>query len=642
MNTSRYKFDPEDASRFAKEFANGKIRKNGKELEFEVCPYCHGGQNRDTFTFSINMNTGQHNCFRASCGAKGNMIKLSKDFHFSLGDDIDAYYNPDWKKFKRLIQQKFDSKSAAVKYMKSRGISEAVTKRYGITTKPDSDNILIFPFRDENDTLQFIKYRNTTYKKGDSGNKEWCEADCKPILFGMAQCNFENKTLIMTEGQIDSLSVAEAGYENAVSVPTGKNGFTWVRYCWDFLNRFDTLIIFGDHERDEITLLDEMKLRFNGKVKHVRPEDYKDCKDANEILQKYKKEQVKACIDNAVPVPINAVIEMADVKRVNPQDIEKLPTGIKTIDDKLHGGLTFGNVHVLGGKRGDGKSTFGSQLVASALENGYSCFLYSGELLNWNVKMWLDYQLAGENCISMKYDDDGQKKHPRNWFIPIPYQDAIEEWYRGRCLIYDGESIQDDEREDLLKTVEEVIKQNVRVVLLDNLMTALDLSLDHNSDKYEKQSHFVKRLALLAKRYNACIILVAHRRKGNTNDSSDSNDEISGSGDITNLAGVVLSYDRLSDKDKKDGKGTDNDRKLIIAKERLFGNVDFKGIVLHYEEYSKRIYETEDELNYEYGWWKRYKETNNNDGFIQSEEFNPFEEGFVDDQYGFEFETINQ
>jgi KaiC/GvpD/RAD55 family RecA-like ATPase len=618
-----YKFNPDDAKRFAREHAH-KIKKSGDEMQFDLCPYCHGGDNgKDKYTFSINMTTGQYNCLRASCAKHGNMISLAIDFGFSLGSEYDDYYFKDNKEYKRFIQEKFPSKPKAIEYMKSRGISEATTMRYGITSKPDDENILIFPFRNEDDKLEFVKYRNINFKKGDSGNKEWCETGGKPILFGMAQCNRDNKTLIMTEGQIDSMSVAEAGIENAISVPTGKNGFTWMSHCWDFLCEFETLIIFGDHERDEITLLEGMKNRFNGQLKHVRHEDYLDCKDANEILQKYGKEQIVKCINNAVTVPVSCVKEMVDVRKVNPADIEKLPTGIKSIDDKLHGGLTFGNVHVLGGKRGDGKSTFGSQIIASALQHDYPCFLYSGELSNWNVRAWLDYQIAGGR-ITKNYYDSGHKI-VKNWFLSNAYQDAIGEWYRGRCYIYDGESIENDEREDLLKTVEEVIKQNgVRVILLDNLMTALDLSINPNTDKYEKQSQFVKKLAILAKRYDACIILVAHRRKGNINDSADSNDEISGSGDITNLAGIVLSYDRLTPKDKDANRGTDDDRKLIIAKERLFGSTDFKGIVLHYDTYSKRVYETEAEKNLDYSWWDNYCGSMDTNDIPEGEEINPF------------------
>ena len=605
-----YTFNKEDALRFARE-QNQKYKLRGKELQFLDCPYCHGALKGDKYTFSISLEDGRFKCLRASCNTHGNMITLSKDFKFSLGDDADAYYNPDWKSFKRLIQEKYESKSPAIKYMESRGISEETTKRYGITTKPDSDNILIFPFRDENDKLQFIKYRNTTYKKGDSGNKEWCEADCKPILFGMSECNPDNKTLIMTEGQIDSLTVSECGFENAVSVPTGKNGFTWVRYCWDFLQSFDTLIVFGDYEHGNITLLDEIKQRFNGAVKHVRFEDYKDCKDANEILQKYGKEQIKTCISNAVPVPVEYVLSMADVESINPYDIEKLPTGIKQLDKKLHGGLPFGNVHILGGKRGDGKSTFGSQIIATALRNGYQCFVYSGEMLNGHVKSWLDYQIAGAKYIEERKEINDAVM---GYYVSDANKEIIKNWYREMCFIHTDKIT--NEKVELLQIVEKVLQQGVRVVLLDNLMTALDLCTDVNTDKYERQSVFVRKLAILAKRFNACIILVAHKRKGNSYD--DSNDEISGSGDITNLAGVVISYDRYSEKEIEDGKASDNDRRLILAKNRLFGTIDTKGQTLHFDLKSKRIYGDGDDKDLDFGIF--------GDGFLQipEDEVNPF------------------
>ena len=76
----------------------------------------------------------------------------------------------------------------------------------------------------------------------------------------MNHCNPDNPTLVLTEGQIDSLSVAEAGIENVVSVPTGAKGFTWIPYCWDFLSQFKTLVVFGDCENGRITLLEEMQI----------------------------------------------------------------------------------------------------------------------------------------------------------------------------------------------------------------------------------------------------------------------------------------------------------------------------------------------------------------------------------------------
>ena len=83
-----YKFKPDDAYRFASE-QHIRIRDRGDELQFVSCPYCRAGVERgqDRWTFSINLKNGRFNCLRGSCGAKGNMITLHKDFNFSLGQD---------------------------------------------------------------------------------------------------------------------------------------------------------------------------------------------------------------------------------------------------------------------------------------------------------------------------------------------------------------------------------------------------------------------------------------------------------------------------------------------------------------------------------------------------------------------------
>lgn len=325
-----YDFQREDAERFARE-QGARVRTRGDELEFQRCPYCNGG-GKDKFTFSINLKTGAFKCLRASCGAHGNMITLHKDFNFSLGTEADAYYGDGYKHFRSIHRkQRAETTSPAVEYMRTRGISQAVTESYGITTQKANDSILVFPFYDADGILRFVKYRNTEFTPGN-GSKEWCEANCMPILFGMDHCNPDKKTLIMTEGQIDSLSVTEAGFENAVSVPTGKNGFTWVPFCWDFLNQFETLIIFGDHERDEITLLDEMRVRFNGTVKHIRPEDYRGCKDANDILRKFGKDAIRDAINNAVPVEVAEIKQLADVERVDLSTMKKFSSGMSAVE----------------------------------------------------------------------------------------------------------------------------------------------------------------------------------------------------------------------------------------------------------------------------------------------------------------------
>ena len=605
-----YEFKKEDAMAFANHVGI-RTKFHGEELMFNHCPYCHGGSGRkDKGTFSINLNTGQFKCLRASCGASGNMITLAKDFDFSLGTMADEYYRPK-KEYRKLKtpEVKVVPKPEAVVYLESRGISQAVAEEYEITVRKDNPNILVFPFYDENGTMQFIKYRKTDFDKAKDKNKEWCEANCKPILFGMKQCK-DFTRLVITEGQLDSLSVATAGINNAVSVPTGAKGFTWLPYCWDWINRFNEVVIFGDLENGSVSLLDELSHRVRVLVKCVQKNDYRGCKDANEVLQTFGVEQVRKCVENAEIIPMKQVVDLSEVEDVNIFDIPKLKTGIKKIDKLLYGGLPMGGVVLISGKPGEGKSTLASQIIVNALEQDYKCFVYSGELPNYLFKSWLDYQAAGSNHIFTYENQWGEA----GYSISKSNKELLQNWYKGRCFLYDNAAIDGDEKESLVSTVENVVMQyGVKIVLLDNLMTAIDLETTSSSDKYEKQSLFVKKLARLALKHNILILLVAHKRKNNF--SANENDEISGSGDISNLATITIAYE-------KDNSGDilESQRLCKISKNRLFGKTDTKGFVLDYDEKSKRIIGDGDSLFVEYSW------NVNKDQFYEIEdEITPFD-----------------
>lgn len=583
-----YEFDPDHARQFARE-QGIQTYQRGDELHFRVCPYCHGNSGKDKKTFSINLKTGQYQCMRASCGARGNMLTLARDFGFSLGRDVDEYYSRKdrYRNIRHYPRPK--SKTPAIEYMETRGISRAVTESYAITVRKDNPSVLVFPFYDENKTMTFIKYRKTDFDPAKDKSKEWCETNCKPILFGMDHCDPEKSdTLVMTEGQIDSLSCSEAGVPNAVSVPTGKNGFTWVPHCWDFLNRFKTLIVFGDHERDEITLLDDMRKRFPGAVKHVRPEDYKDCKDANELLQKYGKQAILDAVARAVPVENKRTKRMADVKRINLADLPRIRSGLPVLDKKI-GGIYFGQLVILTGERGKGKSTLGSQFIASAIEQGVPTWIYSGEMPDWCVREWLDRQLAGAENVRHVRQPEGDVVYR----VTTAAGDKIEQWYYDLSYIYDNTYLDSDDDETLLETVESVIQQyGCKVLLLDNLMTAMgdDLSVD----QYRQQTRFVAALAQLATKHQVIIFLVAHPRKAGLQEFR--NDDISGSGHIADLASVIIRYDEPR-KDEDPG-----DRLLQVTKNRLTGKVDYKGTPLWYEESSKRISDTQGRFDWHYGW----------------------------------------
>lgn len=574
-----YDFKSKDVFDFA-EFIGAETKQKGNELFFKYCPQCHGGGN-DKDTFSVNLQTGAFKCFRASCDYHGHFVELARDFGYKLEDEQQ-------RKYRRLPQPKIESKPKAIEYLESRCISAEVAKRYKITTQTNNENILVFPFYDDQNVLQFVKYRKINFDKRFDKNKEWCEAETMPILFGMAQCE-DFTRLVITEGQIDSLSLATCGIKNAVSVPTGALGFTWLANCWDWINKFQEVVVFGDYEKGKITLIETLEKRLQMKVKCVRPQDYLCEKDANDILRKYGKEAIIHAVENAELREVKYVKRLATVEAVNLRDLPKIKTGIRPLD-RVCGGLLRGHVVLLSGKRGEGKSTFMSQLVAEAIEQDNAVFVYSGELPNYHFKNWLDLQIAGSNHICTtrnEYNDE-------EYYLTEGCVKKINAWYYDKAFIFDNSAVSDDEYEGLIKVmVDAICRYDIKLVCIDNLMTAMDG--DPNTDIYRQQSAFVKNLEKLAQQYDVAIILVAHPKK--TNAAFD-NDTVSGSSDITNAVSFVFNYQRAAENDECDSY-------LMITKNRMNGKLltGDNAIPLYYSEKSKRISADPNEVK-EYGCFK--------------------------------------
>lgn len=547
------------------------VREKGDELFFRFCPYCKGdGHDRDTF--SVNLKNGTFHCFRAGCGKSGHFVEMARDFSYPL-DFGDAR-----REYRRLPQKPFELREPAAAYLEGRGIPREITRRYRITTRKDDPKILAFPFYDENGVLRFLKYRRADFDREKHKNKEWCEKDAMPILFGMDQCEgFER--LVITEGQIDSLSAAAAGVPNAVSVPNGCHGFTFLENVWDWIVRFREVVVFGDCEGGKITLLDTLQKRLPNRVLAVRAEDYLGEKDANDILRRYGPEAVRRAVENAQPPPVSHVKELADVRAVDLYSLPRIRTGVPELD-RVVGGLFFGQVILLTGRRGEGKSTFLSQLLVEALDQGYRVFAYSGELADTHFKRWLDFQAAGPGNILTERDLFGDDVYR----IPKETLERIGRWYRGRAYIYDSGAVE-DEAESLADTIEQVVRQyDVRLVAVDNLMTAMDVSAGDNL--YQAQSAFVRRLKGIAVRYDVAVLLVAHPRKSR---EGFTNDDVAGSGDITNRVDTVLAYSRNPEKSPKNPEECDS--RLAVTKNRLFGRLTPAGepIELYYSAKSKRI-----------------------------------------------------
>lgn len=525
-----------------------RISRKG-ELIPELCPVCHGGDNRDKHSFAINIDDGVGCCKRGSCGWKGRLEDLAELFHENVTINRGVGFrtpksNRGAKSYELPKVELLPLTETALEYFRNRKISEKTLKEYGVSC--DADGNIVFPFY-ENGELVYVKYRKP--KKPVKGEKkEWQCSNTKPILFGMDRCSF-SLPLTQTEGQIDALSLFEAGVDNVVSVPCGCDNLEWIENCWTWLEHFQKIILFGDNDdpgkrmiQNVLRRLDESRCALIEEYPKIgvdlstRAKD-DTCKDANEVLYFCGPEKLVEMVENAQPVPIRGVIDLADVTPVDPTLVPRIKTCIPKLDDCI-GGLREGGITVFTGVSGAGKSTQNGQLLLNAIEQGHSVCAYSGELGKEDFQEWINLQAAGSEYITLKYDKVSGKDVP---FVPFYVQERVRNWYRGKFFLFDNNEIwETNQAESILNVFQMMARRyGCSIFLVDNMMT----SLCDCEEETRAQGRFVAQLKKFANYYGVHVIIVAHPRKVKAGETLRK-DDVGGSSHIVNLADNAIVVER--------------------------------------------------------------------------------------------------
>ena len=140
------------------------------------------------------------------------------------------------------------------------------------------DGDIVFPFFAENE-LRMVKVR----KAWEGHKPKPTEANCEPVLFGWQAIPETARDVVITEGEIDALSIAAYGWP-ALSVPFGGGGGQkqqWVANDWVRLERFETIYLAMDMDAAGIAAVDELVTRLGAHRCRVVSLPRKD---ANECL----------------------------------------------------------------------------------------------------------------------------------------------------------------------------------------------------------------------------------------------------------------------------------------------------------------------------------------------------------------------
>lgn len=591
----KYGMTPKELA--TKHFTDFKER-NG-EITPKFCPFCRGGQHNDKHTFYLDKEDGAYICHRQSCGEQGGFKDLLIEFNEidEFDSDLSALSSTS-KQYKKpdLSKTKPDLSDDILDWFDWRGISQDTVEKWDI--REEGGNV-VFPYRNRDGEEVLLKYRvpNRTKKE----KKIWEAGGGKKVLWGLDHLDVD-KRLIITEGELDCLALTEARIENVTSVPFGAEKYNWVENCWDILEQFNHIILWFDNDDPGKRTEAELANRLGKWRISIVQSEYKD--PNRELVKEGPKSLVKE-VENAEDLGGEKLIDLKDIEPFDMEAKTRIPSSIQELNH-IAGGYPGGMVSVWTGKNESGKTTFLTQELGYAVNEGFKVTVYNGEMTHTKLKEWTELQMAGRWNTKAEHDDFIDDDV---YVVPPDTRRKIEGWYAGKYWLY--ETTQGIDWNELLEAFKySAMRYGTKLFLVDNLMSALTGAGGNNSEYYRQQSEFVGRIIQFARDYEIHVMLVAHPRK---EEGVLSKYDIAGSGDISNRVDYVYSIERFDEDDINDKPelSEDDAGTINILKDRPTGRSG-KSIVFRYDEQSRRVYSrNETHVDRQYNW---ENQTNNEEG----------------------------
>jgi len=450
-----------------------------------ICPVCSKShtpdkQNNRDLSWSLDKKVG--NCHR--CGS-------SFYKHIFRSEVVKTYVKPVWKNTTELDDR-------VIKYLEDRKISQATIRWNNLVSSG-----MEFIGGKQSMTIQFNYWRNPElinikYRDAEKHFKMFKDAEL--IFYNLDSIQGQTSAII-TEGEIDCLSLLEAGFKSVVSVPNGAGAsLEFMENCINDFAGVEKIILATDQDEAGYKLRDELSRRFG--VERCYKVDFADTKDANEYLIKYGAEKLRFTIEAAEPFPIEGIFTSLDVK----DELESLyfnglqrgeTIGIKELDNLIT--WQGGRIYTVTGIPGHGKSEF-IDFVLTRLNifRGWKPGYFSPE--NWPIELHASKiieKITGKKCSSEFLNkpefDEALKYMADNFFFILP-----EDYFTVDTILTRASGL--------------VARKGINVLVIDPYNR-----LEHKIPSGVSETHYISsfydKLNNFAKRKNLVIILVAHPTK---------------------------------------------------------------------------------------------------------------------------------
>lgn len=407
----------------------------------------------------------------------------------------------------------------AKEWLVARGLTEATIDAYKIVEQVRGDKVFaVFPYFDVAGEYINGKTRNIDDKKDMRQ-----EAGAMPCLFGWHLIAPSLRTIAITEGEIDAMSLHQVGIP-ALSVNAGAGNHQWIENEWENLDRFSDILVFFDGDEAGDKGAREIVQRLG--TERCRRVRLDAAKDANEYLQKgAERADFLAAIEGAKPLDPEELKPASDfINKVKwmfwpAEGAERFPQ--LQIDQRFDW-FEFrpGEYTLWTGINGHGKSLMLSQVQLGLMAQGEQVVVFSGEMApEHQVKRMV------KQCTGLDRPSPG-------------YIDAVGVWLTDRCWIFN--LVGSAKLDRLIEVFSYAHKRyGASHFVIDSLMM-IDVPED-GPGAITEQKLAVQKIANFAKRENVHVHLVAHPRKGRDELQAPGKMDVAGSSKLTDGADNMFS-----------------------------------------------------------------------------------------------------
>jgi twinkle protein len=412
-----------------------------------------------------------------------------------------------------------------------RGLNEDTCRKFGyLVGRDDNGPVQIANYRDQSGTLVAQKVRKP--------NKDFYVLGKLPGLYGQHLFRDTGKRMVVTEGEIDALSVSQVfgNKWGAVSVPNGAQGAAKaVRGAVEWLEGFEQVVFMFDMDEPGRAAAAECAAILSPGKAFIAE---LPLKDANEMLQSGQADALRRAVYEARGFRPGGIHNAKDLW----QDVVAAQTPGTPFPwegvNKITLGLHPKTLTVVTAGTGLGKSTFAGQIAYDMLtKHGKTVgYIALEESSGRTIQRFLSYKL-------------GRLVHLPGAATPQELRGAFDEVVgSGKLWVLDGFGATDSG--DLLSRLRYLmVGCQCDLVVLDHISIATSAVEGVSNDERKTIDALMVGLRTLVEQTGVSLIAISHLRRlgedrGHEDGAAVRLNHLRGSGSIAQIADVVIGLER--------------------------------------------------------------------------------------------------